>query len=380
MAGAFVASMLSTGSVGAQRVSASVDLDGSRLRYADTVDANATGITPSLRIDWNRATLSAYGTYAQLASAWSADGSSSLSLFTPNKRGWYGELAGTLGGSTHEDGTRTAAATAMGRLHLDGTSSGAWLGAGGGTTSDGFVWRAIRQGEAGVWVANGPASLTLSAVPTAVDDTIRYTDLSAEGAWNSGRLELDVVIGGRAGARLPSIASNATTWGSASAVVWIFPRVALVGSGGTYPVDYTQGFPGGRFVSLGLRLALTRRGSASDSATAVEPASPPAASGPAASGAAGITDFHVERSSAGIQVIRVRATSARQVEMMGDLTGWKARRLAAAGGGWYSLAVPANPGSYQLVLRIDGGEWTPPPGVPTVRDEFGGTTGVVVIQ
>lgn len=377
--GAIVASVLSANTARAQHLSASVDLDGTRLRYADTVDANATAITPSLRVDWSHAILSAYGTYAQLSSAWSADGSTSLSLFTPARRGWSGELAGTLGGSTHQDGTRTAAATAIARLHLDGQSVGAWAGAGAGMTSDGFVWRSVRQGEAGLWVANGPASLTLTVLPTAVDDTIRYTDLSAEGEWNVGRLELDAVVGGRAGARLPSVASNATAWGSASAVVWVFPRVALVGSGGTYPVDYTQGFPGGRFISLGVRLALTRRESPTQVPTSDEPASAPALAA-ATPVTTGITDFRVDGSAAGARVLRVHALGVRRVEMMGDLTGWKAHALAPAGNGWYTLAVPANSGSYQLVLRVDGGAWGPPPGVPTVHDEFGGTTGVIVIQ
>lgn len=353
-----------------QRVTSSVDLQETRLRYADTVDANAMGITPSIRADWDLATLSAFGTYAQLANAWSADGSAAGSLFTPARHGWSGELSGTLGGSTHEDGTRTAAITGTGRLHLDGAHAGAWVGAGAGTTSDGFVWRGVRQGEAGLWLGSGPASVTLAAFPTAVDDSIRYTDLSAQGSWQSGRLELDALLGSRAGAHLPAIASSATTWGSASAALWVLSRAAIVASAGTYPVDYTQGFPGGRFASIGIRIALTRRppdAAVADVAGAVLPP------------AGGIQDFRVDPISQGMTVVRVRAPNARTVEMMGDLTAWKTQSLAPAGGGWYTLSIPATPGSSQLVLRIDGGDWSPPPGIPTVRDEFGGTTGVVVI-
>lgn len=373
MVSAVIASIVVSGAVGAQRISSSVDLDGSRLRYADTVDASATEITPTLRVDWSRATLTASGTYAQLASAWSADGSASASLFTPTRRGWSGELAGTLGGSTHKDGTHTAATTAVGRIHLDGEHSGAWVGAGIGSTSDGFIWRGVREGEAGVWMVAGPATLTLSALPTMVDDSIRYTDLSAEGNWHAGRLELDAVLGSRTGARLPSIASNATTWGSVSAAFWVLPRVALVASGGTYPVDYTQGFPGGRFASAGVRLALTPRPSTRPSKGG-EPA------GGLASASGGIDDFRVDASARGVRVIRVQALKAQRVEMMGDLTGWKPRPLTPVGSGWYTLTVPATPGSYQLLLRTDGGVWGPPPGTPTVTDEFGGTTGVIVIQ
>lgn len=352
----------------AQRVTSSIDLQETLLHYADTVDANATGITPSVRVDWNLATISAYGTYAHLANAWSADGSATASVFTPTRRGWSGELAGTLGGSTHEDGTRTAAVTGAGRLHLDGANAGVWLGAGAGTTSDGFVWRGIRQGEGGLWVGSGPGSLTLAVFPTSVDDSIRYTDLSAQGSWHSGRLELDALLGSRAGAHLPTIASNATTWGSATAAFWTFSRAAIIASGGTYPVDYTQGFPGGRFASIGVRIALTHR-PADASATDV--------AFPSANATA---DFRVDPIARGMTVIHVHAPNARTVEMMGDLTAWQPRRLARGSGGWYTVALAATPGSSQLVLRIDGGEWNPPPGLPTVRDEFGGTTGVVVIQ
>lgn len=373
MAVAIAPAVLAPAPARAQRVSSSVTLQESRLRYADTVDANAAGITPSFRADWDLATISAYGTYAQLASAWSADGAASGSLFTPTRRGWSGEISGTLGGSTHQDGTRTAVGTGIGRLHLDGAQAGAWLGAGGGATSDGFVWRAIREGEAGVWLASGPGALTLAAFPTAVDDTIRYTDLSAQGSWHTGRLELDALLGSRAGAHLPSIASNATTWGNASAALWLLSRVAVVASAGTYPVDYTQGFPGGRFASIGVRLALTRRPSAEGDAseTAVSATLP-------AEGA--VAEFRADPRSQGTTVIRVRAPRARTVDVMGDLTGWKARRLTPIGSGWYTLTLPAAPGSSQVVVRTDAGEWGPPPGLPIVHDEFGGTTGVLVIE
>jgi hypothetical protein len=31
-------------------------------------------------------------------------------------------------------------------------------------------------------------------------------------------------------------------------------------------------------------------------------------------------------------------------------------------------------------VRINGGEWTVPPGMLSMRDEFGGTVGLLVIQ
>ena len=34
---------------------------------------------------------------------------------------------------------------------------------------------------------------------------------------------------------------------------------------------------------------------------------------------------------------------------------------------------------YTLSVRVDGGAWFPPPGLPTTSDGFGGTVGVLVI-
>lgn len=365
---ALVAGGAIPGRAAAQRVTSSLDVQGTRLRYADTVDATATGLTPSVRLDWSHALLRASGTYAQLSSAWSADGGVDGALFSPSRGPLSAELAGSVGGSTHQDGTRTGMAIGMGRLHLDGESAGLWVGAGGGATSDGFVWRGVKQGEAGAWLSNGPASLTLTAEPTIVDDSIRYTDMTAEGGWTAGRLELDAVGGARAGAHLPSVASNATAWGSVRAVVWLASRVALLGSAGTYPVDYTQGFPGGRFASIGVRLSLTPR------ARAV-PEIEPAAAVPAVGG---ISTLQLVPGAKG-SVLRVLAPGARSVEVNGDFTGWTPRALTPAGQGWFTLPAPIASGTYQMNVRVDGGTWIVPPSLTVVRDEFGGSSGVLVV-
>jgi hypothetical protein len=359
----------------AQQVISSVDVQSTQLRYSDTLDATAAGITPSLQLGWNNAALSASGTYAQLAHAWSADGSIDASVFTPSltrsSRALFAEFSGTLGGSTRQDGARTGSAIAAGRLHLDGNRIGAWLGAGGGATSDGLKWRGVRQGEAGAWVENGPAALTLTAQPTAVDDSIRYTDLAAELSWRGSVLELGAVAVTRAGSHLPSFENNANAWASVNAAAWLLPRVALLASAGTYPVDYTQGFPGGRFVSAGIRIALTPRqrlGETAPKAT-IEPI-------PAATG---IIDLRLDGAAGHSQTLRMRAPSARSMEVSGDFTAWQPRAMTRGADGWFSLDTPLAPGTYQMNVRLDGGKWLPPPSLTTVQDEFGGSAGVLVI-
>ena len=38
------------------------------------------------------------------------------------------------------------------------------------------------------------------------------------------------------------------------------------------------------------------------------------------------------------------------------------------------------PGSYRFNLRVDGGPWGAPPGVVTVRDEYGGVAAVLILE
>jgi hypothetical protein len=353
----------------AQRIATSLDAQATRLRYADTLDASAAGLTPSLRADWANAAVDASGTFAQLAHAWSADGSVGASLFTPSTSALSAELAGTLGGSAHQDGTHTASVIGMGRLHLDGNSAGAWLGAGGGTTSDGYTWRAVREGEAGAWFGNGPATLTLTAQPTMVDDSIRYTDLAAEADWQGRVFELGAVAVTRAGSRLPSLAGSGNAWASVNLVARLMPRIAFLASAGTYPVDYTQGFPGGRFVSAGVRFSFTPR----------RRTAPLPVAAAVVSSATGVTDIGLTGAAAGLQTLRMRAPRAHKVEVRGDFTGWESRALARGADGWYTLQTPLAPGTYQMNVRVDGAEWLPPPSLTTVRDEFGGVTGVLVV-
>ena len=353
----------------AQRVVSSLDAQATRLQYADTINATAAGLSPSFRADWTNAALAASGTFAQLANAWSTDGSIRGSLFTPSAGALYAELAGTVGGSAHQDGTHTGALIGMARLHADGNAAGAWLGAGGGSTSDGYRWRSVREGEAGAWLGNGPATLTVTAQPTRVDDSVRYTDVTAEAGWKGRVFELGAVAVTRAGSQLPALPASGNFWASMNVVAWVMPRVALLASAGSYPVDYTQGFPGGRFVSAGVRFSFSRR-----RRTTLE-----SMGTTVARAARGVTGLRLTGSAPGPRILHIRAPRARTVEVQGDFTGWEPKALTPGPDGWYTLDTPIPGGTYQMNVRLDGGEWLPPPSLTTVRDEFGGTTGVLVV-
>ncbi len=357
------------GVAGAQRIASTLDAQAIQLRYADSLNATAMGLAPALRLDWDNLVVRASGTYAQFAHAWSADGLVDASVFTPTVGALSGELGGTLGGSTHHDGTGTGTALGVARLHLDDVNFGAWVGAGGGATSDGYVWRRVRQGEAGGWLSAGPSTLTLLAEPTQVSDSIRYADLIATGSWRGGIVQLRAIAGTRAGSRLPYNAGSAATWGSVSAVAWVFPRVALLASAGTYPVDYTLNFPGGRFVSAGVRVSLSHRRRPEWSPIRVE----------SEAAANGVSTLQLARAADGGRTLRIRVSGASVVEVNGDFTGWQPRALTREANDWYVLPEPIAPGTYQMIIRTNGGAWAPPSSLPTVRDEFGGLTGVLVV-
>jgi 1,4-alpha-glucan branching enzyme len=78
--------------------------------------------------------------------------------------------------------------------------------------------------------------------------------------------------------------------------------------------------------------------------------------------------------------VRVSVPGARTVEINGDFTNWTPVKLLPAGNGLWTSTLPLKRGKYQMNLRVDGGEWTVPPGLLSMVDEFGGNVGLLVIE
>jgi hypothetical protein len=151
------------------------------------------------------------------------------------------------------------------------------------------------------------------------------------------------------------------------------PRLALVVTGGTYPIDPTQGFPGGRFVSVSVRLATGRSRPLQSSSVAQGESSSSEEAPP-------LIGFAAVRDSLGSVTLRANAPHAQLVEVSGDFTNWEPVPLASVGGGWWAVSLPINPGKYQMNLRLDGGKWLVPPGLLSMLDEFGGAVGLLVVD
>ena len=376
--GVVLASGAVAGSLPAQRAVTSLDVSGTSVWYADTIRSGGGSISPALRVDWPRATLSAFANVSRLGNGGvSTDGMLAPSLFTPGLGPVVGELAASFGGSSHQDGTRTGQVLAIGRAHLMTSGAGAYLGADVGRTWDGSVWRAVRQGEAGVWLDRGWATWLATITPVAVEDSIRYTDVQAALRSPIGAIDLGLSVGARAGSVGAAVGGTSRVWGNASAVVWVQPRLALVASAGAYPVDLTQGYPGGRFVTLALRIA------SRESRVAERAAAQPVnlvADAPAETHAAGAMAFEVRTAKGPQRIVRVYAPSAGTVEINGDFTQWRAVPLSRGNDGWWTATRSIAAGTHQMNIRINGGAWLAPPGLLTTSDEFGGIVGILVVE
>lgn len=372
--GALTALLICAPTVRAQRNERSLDVGAVALRYADTLNASALILTPRAAFDWGRTLTEASGTYSQFAAGgWSAQGSLSGSLFGPNARGLLTELAGFAGGSAHTDGTRTGEVLANVRLHAVRASGELFAGVGAGRTWVGGDAATMVMGEAGAsrWIRD--AAVRLSFNPVAVD-SLGYVDGQLSLALTRDRVDVGAVLGTRMGDQLTALGGTARSWGSLSAVAWMRQRIALVAAGGSYPIDPTQGFPGGRFVSLSVRLA-TRRSRQS----------PPPNTQPLQTETASdenlpvVTAFSAQRVGVDSVTLTIGAPRARVVEITADFTGWTPVQLAPAGNGLWATTLRISPGNYQMNLRLDGGKWLVPPGLLSMLDEFGGAVGLLIV-
>lgn len=361
-----VAVCICTRDADGQRIESTLDLGGVAIQYADTVNGVAATFSPRISADWGNRIAEAAGTYSQFGNQWSVQGEANGSLFIPINR-LTGELAGFIGGSTHRDGSRTGELLANARLHASSHVAEWFVGAGAGQTTFGGESRTLVLGELGVSPAFSQGAATLSITPVAMGDSIRYADGQLSIAWQRARFDFTVLAGARVGDQLASLGGTAKVWGNVNVTSWLTSRAAVVLGGGSYPIDPTQGFPGGKFVSLALRLSQPARVSRAvnrDSSEVLE---------------AKALNFEVEIHS-GIVTLRVLAPLARNVELAGDFTNWDPVQMAPAGNGWWIFSRPLASGKYQINLRMNGGKWVVPPGLLGMLDEFGGSVGLLVVE
>jgi hypothetical protein len=236
----------------------------------------------------------------------------------------------------------------------------------------------VRLAEAGGWVQRQGTVALATVSPIVVNDSIHYTDLQFSMRYRAGNVELGLSAGARAGEVTSALGGTTRAWGGVSLTNWLHSNVAIVASAGSYPVDFTQGYPGGRFATVALRFTASG-GKPGDNGSSTRRVSRELLVGLEQTKASGVTEIDVSNAGGNQRTIRVRARAAEHVELAGDFTAWRPVALSRDADGWWSAALSIEPGTYQMNVRVNGGPWVVPPGLTTVADEFGAVVGVLAI-
>ncbi|MEP6835596.1 MAG: glycogen-binding domain-containing protein [Gemmatimonas sp.] len=79
-------------------------------------------------------------------------------------------------------------------------------------------------------------------------------------------------------------------------------------------------------------------------------------------------------------LLMIDAPAAGYVEMMGDATAWTISNMSRGGDGRWRAELKLTVGAHRLAVRVDGGDWIAPPGLPLARNDFGNPVGLLVME
>ncbi len=275
------------------------------------------------------------------------------------------------------------------RLERGGAARGAWLGAGmqQGSTSQRAAGRAIF--DAGLWAMPRGLAISLGiqhrneVIPTAGRWTLigspdsassflsfepqssraaSVTTVEPELRWSRGRFDLELSGGLAIGDRIIP-----ARWERAGVSWWPQRAFAITVSAAAGVPPWLTLVPSARSgLLIGMRVEPTRVFIPRERASAEHPrASQP------------LRMRSMGRDRTGFAL---RLPDARRVEMRGDFTGWEPLVLAGTGSGWWEATVQVAPGLHEIEIRVDGGDWRPPPGLPTTLGAFDSQVGVIVVK
>ena len=209
-------------------------------------------------------------------------------------------------------------------------------------------------------------ALSVAPAPSdACDRQSRFSDLEASVRWDVGPIEFTGQMGHRFGDSY-DVTPDSRRWSSASATMWLSDRVAIIAGGGRQPAMPLRGLPARSFGMAGLELAYSPI-----SKSAVPVSLPHTVL---------VRSFETHPAANGMEKIVVRVGGVEGVEVMGDFSDWSPLTLTRRGRDLWELTLPISAGVHSFNVRVDGGQWAPPPGVPIIRDGFNGEVGLVVIN
>lgn len=375
-------------------------------RAGNPLPLNALAVTPGIRYADGRFTFSARGSAWLSNERWELGNSSAaLEAYAPLLYGVRAEVLANASRLFFGPSLQNDQVDAEGRLHFMRQRGGVWLGSGVARPLRVTAVSNVNVSSGGVWTKLGSTTLRGSVtsffftklsnpdtvdggtVPCAQLDATRtlapqngvaalqstapgcrhqsrLTDLEASVRWEHRLLELTVRGGQRFGTSF-DVTPESRQWASGQAAFWISSQVAAVAGGGREPAQPTRGLPARSFGSLGLMLAYWPI---------------PRGVVPVASPATLIHAFEMRPAGTAVQRITARIAGVETVEVMGDFSDWVVLPLIRRGRDQWELLVPMTAGVHQINLRIDGGKWFAPPGMPTMKDGFDGEVGVLVIS
>ena len=173
--------------------------------------------------------------------------------------------------------------------------------------------------------------------------------------WYRGT-RLDV----RAGTRFASRGVTLEHWQRLTVEVPLVRRLGLVGVAGRRMSSPEQRLPAYSFASLSLRV---HRGADMEQRVVSRAARRP----------------NAPRIDVEAEALILRGLAASRVELMGDFTDWEPVSLVREPNGTWRHHVRLSSGVHHVVMRVDGGGWEPPPGLPSVADEYDQIVGLLTV-
>ena len=346
----------------------SLDVGAASVTYQGGYRTSAMSVTPTLSLISGRASVLATGSLSRFETGGHlASGMLGGSVLSSTTSPLRGEIAVVAGGSAPGEGSRTDRWSGQLRLHLLSHDRGLWLGGGAGQAGITGARHGTMSAEAGGWW-RARALLFIAAVePARVGDS-SWVDARGGARWDRGALALGATAGVRSGADF-----GARSWQSVDATWWLNRFVAFNAAAGSYLADPMQLAPGGRFLTIGLRVA-THRAHPDVLAELRRSGRRPLLATPVADG------IEIRAVSDGRRLVVIQAPVARTVELMGDFTEWQPVSLVRARDGRWTLSLPIAAGTHRFNIRVDGGDWSVPRGVTTITDDFEGVVGIISVK
>jgi hypothetical protein len=374
--------------------------------------ASIFSVAPGIRVELPYFALAAQGSAWLTGQQWQiADGALSGTVVTPTVNHLRGEFIGNASRAFFDQSLENDQLDGQARLHmLYSQNGGFWLGGGLARPWRIAVVSSVDVAGGGAWTRVGDAMLSgtytnffltkvaatrdstgapqacgthnepvsalanggtgnLSSSPAAAAPSdcrrqSRFSDLEGSVNWAIGWLELTGQAGYRFGDSY-DVTPDSRRWAAGSAVIWLTNRFAAVLGGGRVPANPSRGLPARNYANFGLMLSYS---SIPRTTVPVKPLT-----------VAAVKDFEVRGLATGTQKITVRVGGVETVEVMGDFSDWTPLVLMRRGRDLWDITLPVTAGVHEINLRLDGGPWLAPPGLPTRRDSFNGDVGLLVV-